>query len=461
MQDSVTNERPQAVQYVRMSTDLQAYSIDNQLEAISLYAATNAFEIVGTYADEGKSGLTLRERPALCRLLNDVKNPDRRFSIILVLDVSRWGRFQDPDQSAAYEYFCRAAGVRVEYVAEGFANDGSIGATIIKHLKRVMAAEYSRELSNKVTEAVKALARKGLRQGGTPSYGIRRLLLDDEGKVRMEMTAGSRKYVKSDRVIVVPGPDDEQVVVRDIFHRFANEGLRMAEIARTLNAAGVLALNGGQWTDVSVKRVLTNPLLNGDCVYNRTTRRLGSRKRRNPQSDWITTKVLDPIVPSALFAKAQEFMTQPYSNKIPTDVLLDGLRRMLIIHGKLSFRIIQQAADLPSAWTYFERFGSLKIAFQAVGYQPERRPYRRPLRSKFPDEFLFNGLRRVYDEHGWISGALIDGTTGLPSQRHYRGRFGDLATACSLAGVPYSRRDSQSRGIIASASFSRSRRGPL
>ncbi|MFM0309572.1 recombinase family protein [Paraburkholderia sp. RL17-383-BIF-A] len=47
-----------------------------------------------TYEDAGLSGLTLRERPALVRLLIDVRNSDRDFDTVLVLDISRWGRFQ-------------------------------------------------------------------------------------------------------------------------------------------------------------------------------------------------------------------------------------------------------------------------------------------------------------------------------------------------------------------------------
>ncbi|WP_309660907.1 recombinase family protein [Sphingomonas sp.] len=54
-----------AAQYVRMSTEHQKYSTDNQSAAIRKYAATRGFEIVRTYADEGKSGLKLDGRDAL------------------------------------------------------------------------------------------------------------------------------------------------------------------------------------------------------------------------------------------------------------------------------------------------------------------------------------------------------------------------------------------------------------
>ena len=114
-----------AAQYVRMSTEHQQYSIDNQSEAISLYAREHEMEVVKTYADAGKSGLTVQNRPALRQLIEDVESGSRDYSAILVYDVSRWGRFQDADESAYYEYRCRRANIAVHYCVESFSNDGT------------------------------------------------------------------------------------------------------------------------------------------------------------------------------------------------------------------------------------------------------------------------------------------------------------------------------------------------
>lgn len=139
-----------AAQYVRMSTEHQKYSTENQAEIIARYAAQRGFEIVETYADNGKSGLRLDGRDALKRLIADVQAGRADFNVVLVYDVSRWGRFQDADESAYYEFLCREAGISIHYCAEQFENDGSLSATIVKSMKRAMAGEYSRELSLKV-----------------------------------------------------------------------------------------------------------------------------------------------------------------------------------------------------------------------------------------------------------------------------------------------------------------------
>lgn len=125
-----------AAEYVRMSTDHQKYSTENQSDAIRKYAEERGFELVRSYADAGKSGLRIEGREALQQLIQDVQDGTADFEVILVYDVSRWGRFQDADESAYYEYICRRANKQVEYCAEQFENDGSPIATIVKGVKR-------------------------------------------------------------------------------------------------------------------------------------------------------------------------------------------------------------------------------------------------------------------------------------------------------------------------------------
>jgi DNA invertase Pin-like site-specific DNA recombinase len=102
-----------AAQYVRMSTDYQQYSIQNQAAVIATYAELHKLTIVRTYRDEGESGLRIENRTGLTELIEDVRSGQTDFGHLLVFDVSRWGRFQDVDESAHYEFICRQAGIRV------------------------------------------------------------------------------------------------------------------------------------------------------------------------------------------------------------------------------------------------------------------------------------------------------------------------------------------------------------
>ena len=122
-----------AAQYVRMSTEDQQYSIANQQAAIQLYAESHGYVVVSTYADAGRSGVALRRREGLRQLLQDVVSGEAKFKLVLVYDVSRWGRFQDTDEAAHYEFLCKSAGVPVHYCAEQFTNDDALTTSIMKH----------------------------------------------------------------------------------------------------------------------------------------------------------------------------------------------------------------------------------------------------------------------------------------------------------------------------------------
>jgi DNA invertase Pin-like site-specific DNA recombinase len=139
-----------AAQCVRMSTEHQQYSPENQLEVIRQYAASHQMDIVREYSDHGRSGLNIAGHEGLNTLMADVEGKRADFSALLVYDVSRWGRFRDVDESAYYEYVLKRAGIHMHYCAELFENDGGMSSSVLKTLKRSLAAEYNRELSVKV-----------------------------------------------------------------------------------------------------------------------------------------------------------------------------------------------------------------------------------------------------------------------------------------------------------------------
>src|ERR1700690_3468362 len=210
-----------AAAYVRMSTEHQQYSTSNQMDVIREYAKRRGIQITKDYSDAGKSGLNIQGREALAQMIQDVQDGKINCSCILVYDVSRWGRFQDADESAYYEYICRRAGVAVHYCAEQFENDGSPVSTIVKGVKRAMAGEYSRELSAKVFIGQCRLIELGFRQGGAPGFGLRRMLRDQGGGAKGMLSRGEQKSIQTDRVVLVPGPKEEVEIVRWMYQSFA------------------------------------------------------------------------------------------------------------------------------------------------------------------------------------------------------------------------------------------------
>ncbi|WP_354670363.1 recombinase family protein [Paracoccus sp. TOH] len=81
-----------------MSTEHQQYSTENQAQAIREYAEQRGIRIIKTYSDDAKSGLIIGGRMALQQMIADVESGEAEFSVILVYDVTYWGRFQDTDR---------------------------------------------------------------------------------------------------------------------------------------------------------------------------------------------------------------------------------------------------------------------------------------------------------------------------------------------------------------------------
>ena len=420
-----------------MSTEHQQYSIANQSDVIRQYAQDHKMQIVRTYNDAGKSGLTLQRRNGLRELLTDVEAASADYSVILVYDVSRWGRFQDSDESAYYEYRCKRAKISVHYCAELFVNDGSVSSSILKAIKRTMAGEYSRELSVKVFAGKCRLVESGFRGGGAPGYGLRRLLVDPKGTAKGILKRGEAKSIATDRVVQIPGPLEEIEIVHEIYQMYIQELLAPRVIASRLNERRLKSEFGGLWTREIVLNILTNPKYIGANVTNRKSYKLGSRGRANPRDRWICREnTFEPIVDAETFRQAQN-VAAVRSKRYSSPELLERLKALLKRKGKLSIKLIEEDPDMPSSSIYQTRFGSIYEAYRRVGYAHGRsiptmelarkmRAYRRELLNMIATELmgegaavrrdLKSGMVTINDEFTLrlatapCAGALMDGS---------------------------------------------------
>jgi DNA invertase Pin-like site-specific DNA recombinase len=391
-----------AAQYVRMSTEHQQYSTENQSDVLREYASRRGIQIIRTFSDAGKSGLRIDGRDGLKELIETVQCGRADFSMILVYDVSRWGRFQDADESAYYEYICKRAGITVQYCAEQFENDGSPVSTIVKGVKRAMAGEYSRELSTKVFKGQCRLIELGFRQGGAAGYGLRRLLIDQAGKPKTELQPGEQKSLQTDRVVLVPGPPDERAVVRRIYRLFVAEGYTEQQIAGELNRAGIFGELGRDWTRGTIHQVLTNEKYVGNNVYNKISYKLKKKRVRNPPEMWVRrNEAFDAVVDMADFMAAQEIILERHK-RVSDSELLKLLRDLAQRNGRLSGLMIDEAEGMPSSSAYRQRFGSLARAYQLIDYLPDRDfayvEINRRLRQLHPE--IMAQIVRALEAHG-------------------------------------------------------------
>lgn len=356
--------------YVRMSTEHQQYSTSNQLDRIKEFAAKRGMNIVRVFADEGKSGLNVKGRDSLRKMIADVESGKAEFKCIIAYDVSRWGRFQDADESGYYEYICKRAGITVHYCAEQFENDGSPTSNIIKSVKRSMAGEYSRELSSKVFQGACRLIQMGFKQGGAAGYGLRRQLIDSSGQPKGILKIGEQKSLQTDRVVLTPGPEEEQAIVREIYERFVIHQQTERQIADELNGHKLMTDLGRPWTRGVVHQILTNEKYVGHNVYHRTSFKLKRKHVKNPREMWIRAdNVFQPIVSAERFARAQEIILTR-SRRFSNDEMLEQLKALWAKHGRVSGLLIDEQESMPSSAAFRARFGSLIRAYQLIGYTP-------------------------------------------------------------------------------------------
>jgi hypothetical protein len=113
---------------------------------------------------------------------------------------------------------------------------------------------------------------------------------------------------------------------------------------------------------------LANPKYAGIYVYGRTTSRLYTPSVKVPKSEWIVTpRAFEPVVDYPTFLEAQKILRSRTVNRSDEE-LLEMLKRLLARQGRLSLKLLNESPDVPSPSTYRLRFGSLRKAYELIGY---------------------------------------------------------------------------------------------
>jgi DNA invertase Pin-like site-specific DNA recombinase len=361
-----------AVAYYRHSAeDKQENSIQIQRDETRKFAAQHKISIIHEEADEGKTGLTA-SRPGFNRLFTNwiLSTEAPPFIYVLVYDVSRWGRFQDQDEAAYFEFLCRSNGKEVIYVSRGFPTEGQ---QLISHLQtsieRYMAAEYSRQLSEKVFLGSVKVSELGFSAGGAACYGLTRLLLDVERKPKKRLQPGEQKSLSNERVTFVPAGDNTTETVKEIFDLFISRWRTPSQIAEILNEKGVTSPKGKPWRKEMIIRILDNEVYTGTRLYNKTWARLKQKRRTNPHAKWVVRQEAFPAVIDQInFKTAQERLhwlipirwkrSVRFLNKVRALIYRD-LTRVLVTRGMDEQDAIITIKRLPLVFTVGSYRGSM------------------------------------------------------------------------------------------------------
>jgi site-specific DNA recombinase len=267
--------------YPRVSTDLQVErdALQNQVQALEGYAAAHALNL-RLYPEEGVSAKDT-DRPRLQELLADVRAGRVRSVVVTKLDRISRSLADLLDLMKLFEQH----GVKFVSLRDSIDTSGPVGRFMLHILGAI--AELERGITaERVAEDMKLRARRGKWNGGLAPYGRR---------------------VEDGQLTIVP---EEATVL----HRMRELLLRTRTwrgVAVALNRAGLrtrgweplerdgrLVRKGhapGEWTPVSVKRVLLQPINAGNLVYNRRRAKGKTHAPRPAEEHVVVEGFCEPI----------------------------------------------------------------------------------------------------------------------------------------------------------------------
>lgn len=286
-----------AVGYLRVSTEEQARedraSLGQQRALCDQLAAQCGVTIERWFTDAGVSGGTAEKRRDFMALVEycRAQGSDRRqVGLVLVLNDSRWGRFENPEESTYWRVLLQKTGWHVRF-AEGDDTEDPIARPVLRSLHSGQASAYR--------AAIKANAKRGARGSAAAGYwlneapiGYRRLAIARDGRTRV-LEPGQRK-ADDERSRLTPGPPAEVRLIRRLFAAYATG----RESFGTLLRLGLRAMPAKRWSRPVIRAILTNPAYVGDVVWCRRPHDELERRQVpvRAASEWVIARDAHPAL---------------------------------------------------------------------------------------------------------------------------------------------------------------------
>ena len=294
--------------YARLSVensgkDDDGNSLQNQIDVCRDYLdGCPWLRLTEVYSDNGRTG-TVFDRPAWNRLMDDVRTG--KIQCIVVRDLSRFGR--DYVETGNYlEKIFPALGTRFISVKENFDNFtcGNAMESLSVSLQNLVNAMYSRDISKKVSTALRAQMETGIFRNRNLPYGY----LWNEDKTA---------YVVDEEAAAVVRQIFEwklrEVSVYTIVERLKAGGIESPE--RHKRRAGTR--NGGNiqgegWCPSTIRGILQNRAYIGEMVCGKSETALykGLKKHVTETDKWIVVPDAHPPIVSVSDFEAVERQMQ-------------------------------------------------------------------------------------------------------------------------------------------------------
>jgi DNA invertase Pin-like site-specific DNA recombinase len=274
----------QAIAYLRKSTDMQETSLEQQRKDILVFANANAIKVIRFFEEEA-CGESVEGRPQFRAMVEFCKTSREPFQYVLVPDISRWGRFQDPTETFYWIHEVKKYQKEVIFVNEGF-KDENIGTSLMKLIKSSEASEYLKKIRQNTIRGMKFHASKGYWMGGKAPYGYERIIAET-GQILKD---GQHKNIKDQKIKLVIDKKEAKLI-KLIYVLYGEKGLSNNYIVNYLNEGNMPAPNGNKWTKSTIWSILHNQTYIGNAIYNiRNYHKRNGKGIFNPKKDWLVAE---------------------------------------------------------------------------------------------------------------------------------------------------------------------------
>ena len=306
---SCQKKKYRAIAYYRISKDdgkkRESDSISNQRKLIREYiAAHDDIELVLEKDDDGYTG-TNYDRPGFRAVLDAIRSG--QVDCVIVKDLSRLGR-EYIETGRYLEMVFPDQGVRFIAINDDVDSDNhSQSDDILIPVKNLINESYCRELSRKLRAQFRIQRRNGEYLGAFTSYGYRK---SEEDKHKLVIDEYPAEVVKSIFSLKLQGYS--QQAIADCLNRAG--ALSPSEYKKQQGSrykSGFKTKGSGEWTAVSVRRILTNTLYIGELVQGKRgtpNYKVKLMRERKPEEWVVVEHNHEPIIDELMFMTVQKIL---------------------------------------------------------------------------------------------------------------------------------------------------------